>query len=112
MTNTAAQGRLVEHKVRDHLTRHGYDVVRAAASKGPADLVAFGDGHVLVVNVKRTTPPGPAERHALLAVAARIPGVCVPLVALKPARSPIEFRELLPSGGWAAWSADLGGSDV
>jgi hypothetical protein len=44
--NHAAAGRRREHQVRDHLDAHGYSfVMRAAASKGPADLL---HGHPLV----------------------------------------------------------------
>jgi hypothetical protein len=38
--STATQGRAREHKVRDALIDHGYPwIMRAAASKGPADLL-------------------------------------------------------------------------
>jgi hypothetical protein len=44
--STATQGRAREHKVRDHLEAAGYPwVMRAAASKGAADLL---HGHPLV----------------------------------------------------------------
>ncbi len=44
--STATQGRAREHKVRDHLAAAGYPwIMRAAASKGPADLL---HGHPLV----------------------------------------------------------------
>lgn len=44
--STATSGRAREYKVRDHLEAHGYPaVMRAAASKGAADLL---HGHPLV----------------------------------------------------------------
>lgn len=44
--STATQGRAREHRVRDHLETAGYSfVMRAAASKGPADLL---HGHPLL----------------------------------------------------------------
>jgi Holliday junction resolvase len=106
--NTAHQGRRIEHLIRDDLTAAGYEVVRAAASKGPADLVCFKPGQVLLVNVKRTTAPGPAERLALLKVAAMLPGVAVPILARKPPRQPIRY-ELMNAGTprmWAPWTPD------
>ena len=95
MTNSAHQGRRVEHAVRDHLTGHGYEVIRAAASKGPADLVAIKHGQVLIVNVKRTALPSPAERVELCRIAALLPGVGVPVVARKPPRRPVRLERLL-----------------
>ena len=105
MTGYAA-GVRVEHAVIAHLQAHGYDTVRAASSKGLADVVAVGADHLLLVNCKRTTPPGPAERADLVRIAARIPGVAIPLVALRPARKPLEFRRLtgVGPGDWTAWT--------
>jgi Holliday junction resolvase len=103
-----AQGVRVEHHVVHHLTANGYDCQRAASSKGVADVVAFKAGQVLLVNVKRTSMPPPAERVELLRVAACLPGVAVPLVALKPSRKPLEFRRLTGPGPreWEPWAAD------
>jgi Holliday junction resolvase len=105
-----AQGVRVEHTVVHHLTDNGYDCQRAASSKGVADVVAFKAGQVLLVSCKRTTMPGPAERAELLRVANLLPGVAVPLVALKPSRKPLEFRRLVTSRvghyAFAEWHAD------
>ena len=107
IVNTAAQGRRIEWAVRDYLILNGYEVVRAAGSKGPADLVAFKSGQLLVISVKRTTPPGPKERAALLRVASHLPGVAVPLGALGPA-SRLTFRLLTgpEASAWVPWTAD------
>jgi len=70
--------------VIEELQRNGYDTVRAASSKGLADVVAIKAGQVLLVNCKRTKAPGPAERADLLRIAAHLPGVGVPIVAIKP----------------------------
>ena len=106
--NSAHQGRRVEHLVRADLEANGYAVVRAAASKGPADLVAFKPGQVLLVSVKRTSTPPPAERLALLRVAAMLPDVAVPLLARKPPRQPITY--LAMNAGtprtWPTWTPD------
>lgn len=64
--STASQGRDREHKVRDHLNACGYPpIMRAAASKGAADLL---HGHPLVgaVLVQVGTGNktlGPDDRH-------------------------------------------------
>jgi hypothetical protein len=101
------QGRDVEWAVVHELTRDGYHTVRAASSKGMADVVAVKDGQVALISVKRTTPPGPKERAQLLAVAACLPGVGVPIVALGPA-SRVTYRRLTGHGprDWVAWSSD------
>ena len=98
-----SQGRDVEYAVIDHLKAHGYDTIRAASSKGLADVVAIGDAHVLLVNCKRTQMPGPGERADLLRVAARVSAI--PLVALKPFREALVFRRLTGPGprDWYPW---------
>lgn len=108
MTNHYAAGVRVEHAVIHHLTDNGYECIRAAQSRGTADVAAFKQGQVLLINVKRTSMPPPAEREALVRLANLLPGVGVPIVALKPAGEPLVFRRLLGYGprDWTAWSAD------
>ncbi len=102
------QGVRVEHAVVHHLTDNGYDCQRAASSKGCADVIGIKRGQVLFVNCKRTTMPGPLERLLLVDLAELLPGVGVPLVALKPARKPLQFRRLTGPGprDWQEWHAD------
>jgi hypothetical protein len=78
-------GRRIEYAVIHALTEAGWECTRAASSKGSADVVAIRAGTVALVNVKRTTPPGPAERAELLRIADLIPTVSAPIVALGPA---------------------------
>ena len=102
------QGRDVEYAVIEHLQDNGYETIRAASSKGLSDVVAIKPGQVLLVNCKRTTAPGPGERERLLRVAACLPGVGVPLVALRPFRQSLQFRQLTGPGprDWTPWTAD------
>jgi hypothetical protein len=81
--------------------------MRGASSKGLCDVLAIKEGEVLFINVKRTTPPGPAERADLLRIAGYLPGVGVPLVALGPA-SRLTFRLLTGPGpaDWEPWTPD------
>lgn len=78
MTNHAARGRNAENAVRDELGAYGYDVMRSAASKGAADLIAIGDRFAVLVQVKLVKTgkpfemPSPAEREQLLRIAARL----------------------------------------
>lgn len=74
-------GRAHEYRVADRLRADGYEIQRAASSKGIADLIAIKVGQVLLVSVKRTALPGPAERRELVRVADMLPGVAVPVIA-------------------------------
>ena len=50
--NKYKKGRNFEYRTKNHLIQHGYEVLRAAASKGPADLVAFKKGEILFIQCK------------------------------------------------------------
>lgn len=64
--NTAAKGRRAEHRARAILEADGYHVVRAAASKGPADLVAWSDAEIVFLAIKSGTKyASAAERETL-----------------------------------------------
>jgi Holliday junction resolvase len=78
--NQGRRGTRAENLVADHLRSLGYDVIRSAASKGAADLVAVHDRWILFVQVK-ICPEGktytqltPTERRELLRIAGRVPG--------------------------------------
>lgn len=66
-----AAGTRFEHKVRDDLAVNGYEVVRAAGSKGgtKADLVAFKPGQLLLVQCKRNGALPAQEWDRLVEVA-------------------------------------------
>lgn len=102
-------GRRVEYAVQQHLEANGYRTQRAASSKGIADVICIGKGEVLLVSVKRTNPIlPPAERAELVNVARGLPGVARALVAFKPYRTPLQFRELTGTGpkDWRAWDVE------
>lgn len=46
------RGRAFEYRVRDRFKAKGYEVLRAAGSKGPADLVAFKKGSIIFIQCK------------------------------------------------------------
>lgn len=100
-------GARTERLVRDDLMAYGYSVVKAAGSKGAADLVAFRRGFVLFVQVKRTEAQiSPLGRLALIALADLLGRhIGVPVVATKPARKPITYRVLTGPGpkDWLPW---------
>ncbi|MCK6553325.1 hypothetical protein L6Q96_01865 [Candidatus Binatia bacterium] len=63
--NTSAKGRRLEGRSKAVLEAAGYTVIRAAASKGPFDLVGWSATDVVPVQCKANRPPGPGEREAL-----------------------------------------------
>lgn len=87
-------GRALEHRCRSILEAEGYTVTRAAGSKSKADLVAFGHGHVLVVQCKGGTRPiGSAEWNALVDLA-RAGGAIPVLADRRGPRQPLEWWRL------------------
>lgn len=107
-------GRRVEWAVVHDLQANGYETTRAASSKGVADVIGIKAGQVLFVNCKRTSMPRPGERKDLLRVAAMLPGVGVPLVALHPVRQSLVYRLLTGPGpkDWQPWSPDFASADA
>lgn len=86
--NQGGRGTRAENAVADELGTYGYDVVRSAASKGAADLVAVHDGEILFVQVKLVSPGkplytqlSPAERRELVRLAHRAGPWAVAVVA-------------------------------
>jgi Holliday junction resolvase len=63
--NTSAKGARNERRARRLLEAAGYTVVRAGASLGLFDLVAFGRRGLVLVQVKSNRGPGRAERRQL-----------------------------------------------
>ena len=64
--NAAAKGRRAEHGTQAVLEAAGYQTTRAAASKGPADIVAWNTTAVRFISVKSGTRYASAvEREAL-----------------------------------------------
>ncbi len=79
--NHYATGTRFEHKVRDDLIANGYEVVRAAGSKGSTkiDLLAVKPGQALFIQCKSSGALPPAEWDRLVEVAAWVGAV--PLLA-------------------------------
>lgn len=113
MTNHYRSGRRVEIMVADHLGEHGYDVILSSVSRGAADLVAFHDGEILFVQVKKSKDVAvkPSERRELLRLADRAGRTAFPIVAHREphpenARHMVHvYRELTGPGPreWVPW---------
>ena len=113
MTNHYRAGRRVEIMIADQLGENGYDVVLSSVSKGAADLVAFHDGEILFVQVKKShkTHATPAERRELLRLAERVGRSAWAIVAHRQPhpenarRMVTVYRELTGPGPreWVPW---------
>ncbi len=84
-------GRDLEYRAKRLLETDGYFVLRAAASKGPVDLVAIKPGQTLFVQCKRSGTLPPAEWNALFDLA--LPLGAVPLMAVRGLRG-TQFQRL------------------
>lgn len=104
--STASDGARRERKVRDLMITDGWSfIMRAAASKGPADLLMAHPVHgaALVQVGSRSKTLGPADRERLLA-AAELCGALALLAIVVP-RQPVRFWNVtraVPSK-WAQW---------
>ncbi|MEV0608097.1 restriction endonuclease [Polymorphospora rubra] len=91
-----ATGTRFEHKTRDDLAANGYDVIRAAGSKGStkADLIAVKPSQLLFVQCKRSGALPPDEWDRLVEVAAWV-GAIPLLAANGPRGRGITYTHLL-----------------
>ena len=106
--STASDGRRREYIVRNHLVAQGWTaVMRAAASKGPADLLLAHPDHgpALIQVGSRTKQLSPADRERLCA-AAELCGALALLAIVVP-RAGITYwlvTRAVPSQ-WERWTA-------
>jgi Holliday junction resolvase len=103
MTNYA-RGRRLEWDVQHDLEDNGYDTIRAASSKGIADVIGFKEGQTVFVQCKTNGRISPAERVQLIRLASLVPGG----IAVVAGRPRVAYRLLTGTGpkDWVAWSAD------
>lgn len=103
--STATSGRAREYKVRDHLIQQGFELImRAAGSKGPADIAMAHEEHGLALVQVGTEGKalGPADRIRLL----RAAHLCSALPILATVdRGAITYRIVTNETPrhWAAW---------
>lgn len=93
--STATQGRRREYAVRDHLKSHGWhQIMRAAASKGSADLLMAHPIHgaALIQVGSHSKALGPADRQRLWGDAHLIGAL--PLLAICVPREEIRIWEV------------------
>lgn len=101
--STAATGRRREYAVRDHLIAHGWIfVMRAAASKGSADLLMAHPHHgaALVQVGSKSKALGPLDRERLVSDAEAVGALA--LLAVVVPRQPITYR-VVTRGKPATW---------
>ena len=112
MSATSYQrGRAFEYRVRDHLRRAGYFVVRSASSQGPCDLIAIRpDAAPLLVQCKFGAHPSlpRAEWNFLLDTATAVRAI--PLLATSRRRHLVFMRLLARKDGTRTRGATLSAS--
>jgi Holliday junction resolvase len=89
-------GRNFEWKIRDDLIANGFEVLRAAGSKGSSkiDLLAIKPGQLLFIQAKRSGALPPAEWDRLVEVAAWVDAVPI-LAANGPHGRGVVYTRLL-----------------
>jgi Holliday junction resolvase len=99
MTTNYRRGRALEYRIRDDLRERGYLVVRSAGSKGAVDLMAVGNGDILLVQSKRDGWAKPSERAALVVLAEQYGALAIiatpgnPGIAYRHYTSGVQFTE-------------------
>lgn len=95
-----SDGYRFECSVRDDLKSAGYEVMRAAGSKGKIDLMAFKTGEILFVQCKLNGKCSLGERREILRLSEMVEAV--PLVAYKHKEgsraAEVKYRMLLDVG--------------
>ncbi|MEV1321977.1 hypothetical protein AB0J14_38515 [Micromonospora arborensis] len=87
-----------ERKTRTDLAENGYEVIRAAGSKGSTkiDLLAMKPGQQLLIQCKESGDISPAEWNRIVEVAGWYPGVAIPLLAANgPRGRGVVYTQLL-----------------
>jgi Holliday junction resolvase len=94
--NRYATGTRFEHKTRDDLIANGYEVMRAAGSKGSTkvDLVAVKPGQLLFIQAKSNGTLGPAEWDRVVEVSGWVGAVPI-LAANGPRGRGVVYTRLL-----------------
>ncbi len=93
-TTNYQRGVIIERRAQAELEALGYLVIRAAGSKGPADLVAIGETGTRLIQCKRTVGnPGSGLSAALKELAA----------LRLPVDTSAELWQWCDGKGWARW---------
>lgn len=105
--STASDGARRERRVRDEMILQGWSfIMRAAASKGPADLAMAHPEHglALVQVGSKSKTLGPADRDRLCEAAMLCSAL--PLLAIVRHRQPTQIWLVNRDkpAGWAVWS--------
>lgn len=105
--SSATAGRAREYKIRDHMVSRGWHaIMRAAASKGPADLLMAHEEHgaALIQVGTASKSIGPADRARFLTAA----DLCCSLAVLAVAGNRQEITYWLvgpgPASTWEKWT--------
>jgi Holliday junction resolvase len=98
------RGVRLERDTVNELKAAGFVTIRAASSKGVADVVGFRPGQVLFIQAKTDGRISPADRVCLLRLAEMVPGGLAVVVH----RPKVAYRLLVGTGSkeWVPTSLD------
>lgn len=109
--STATSGRAREHKIRDHMMRHGWHpIFRSAGSKGPADIgMAHEDAGLALIQVGTGNKTlGPADRARLLKAAHLCSALPIVVQVIPRPGKPSQLLWWLinegPASTWQEWT--------
>ena len=99
-----AKGASLEREVARRLEALGWRVVRSAGSRGPADLVAWKDGHAMLIQCKAGRASMKKLEAEALALWARDLGARA-FLASRPGRGVLAFWQVWPEVLAPTWQA-------
>lgn len=107
MSNHARNGRAREHRVAEYMKACGWlQVMRAAGSKGPADLFMvhpFHGGALVQVGTAKSKTLGPDARGRLCSIA-ELTGMLALLVTTAPGQRPTAWQVTRDTASkWQPW---------
>lgn len=79
--NNYKRGRRLEYSVKDNLERLGYVTVRAAGSKGPADIIAMDSSRKYFIQCKISGYIGVEEWNEIMRYARKV--CAIPIMATR-----------------------------
>jgi Holliday junction resolvase len=98
MATNYQRGRGLEYRAKEMLSQAGWQVIRAASSKGIADLWAYRYGRMLWVSCKLGKGGAPPAERQRLGWVAHVHGATPVVAWQRKPRAPVEWKLVDPYG--------------